>query len=150
MNNVLKSLASPSRITQFISVGVVGALLETIIVLSLTNYGSTTPLVAKAIGAETSISFMFIINDNYTFSEVGMDSIPETVRRWMKSHLVRAGGLTVAFLILWLLTARTSIQLVIGGANLWPTTANLIGIGVGLSLNYIAESLFTWRVASKA
>jgi putative flippase GtrA len=44
------------------------------------------------------------------------------------------------------LTSWTDVALVVAGVNLWPTLANGVGIGVGMTLNYVAESLFTWRV----
>lgn len=139
-------LVSGTRIGQFVSVGVAGATVETLIVALLTAGLATPPLAAKALGAETSISLMFLLNDRYTFADEG-DAGPAAVgRRWGRSHLVRLGGLTVAFVALWLLTARTDVQLIVAGADFWPTVANVIGIGVGMVLNYVAESLFTWRV----
>lgn len=142
----LALLASRTRIGQFVSVGAAGAAAETLIVAALTAGLAAPPLAAKAVGAETSISLMFLLNDRYTFSEEGAAGLPAVGRRWGRSHVVRLGGLAVAFTVLWLLTARTDVTLVVAGADFWPTVANVIGIGVGMTLNYVAESLFTWRV----
>ena len=142
----LATLASGARIGQFVSVGVAGATVETVIVAALTAGLAAQPLLAKAVGAEASITLMFLLNDRYTFSEEGEAGVAAVGRRWGRSHLVRIGGLTVAFVTLWLLTARTDIRLVVAGADFWPTVANVVGIGAGLALNYVAESLFTWRV----
>ncbi|QLG28572.1 GtrA family protein [Halorarum halophilum] len=144
--SAVTELASGTRIGQFVSVGVAGATVETVIVALLTAGFAAPPLAAKALGAETSISLMFLLNDRYTFADEGDAGLAALGRRWGRSHLVRLGGLTVAFVVLWLLTARTDVQLVIAGADFWPTVANVIGIGVGMVLNYVAESLFTWRV----
>jgi putative flippase GtrA len=142
----LDRLVSGVRITQFVSVGAAGATLETVIVALLTTQAAAPPLAAKAVGAEASISLMFLLNDRYTFGEEGATGLAATARRWARSHLVRLGGLAVAFTTLWLLTSRLDVTLAVAGVDLWPTVANAIGIGVGLSLNYVAESVFTWRV----
>ncbi|WP_277554305.1 GtrA family protein [Halobaculum limi] len=142
----LTALVSGVRIGQFVSVGVAGATLETVIVALLTTTVAASPLAAKAVGAEASISLMFLLNDRYTFGKEGAAGAFALARRWGRSHLVRIGGLSVAFATLWLLTAQTDLTLVVAGRDLWPTVANLVGIGVGLTLNYVAESVFTWRV----
>lgn len=145
----LRPLARADRIGQFISVGVAGASLETAIVFVLTGLWTVAPLPAKAVGAEASISLMFLLNDRWTFAEEGKTGVLAVVRRYLKSHVVRLGGLTVAFTTLYVLTSWTDVQLVLAGADFWPTIANVVGIGVGMTLNYVAESVVTWRVLSK-
>ena len=146
----LRALVAAERIGQFVSVGVAGAGLETIIVALLTSgivAGLTAPpLAGKAVGAEASITLMFLLNDRWTFADEGDSGVGSLLRRYAKSHAVRLGGLSVAFGVLYLLTSWTDVRLVIEGADLWPTVANIIGIGVGMTLNYVAESLITWRV----
>lgn len=141
-----RALASGARIGQFVSVGVSGATLETIIVFLLTGVITIPPLAAKAVGAEASISLMFLLNDRWTFAGEGGAGLTAMGRRYLKSHTVRLGGLAVAFATLYVLTAWTDIELVLSGADFWPTIANVIGIGVGMTINYVAESLITWRV----
>lgn len=143
-------LLSVSRITQFVSIGAVGATVETIVVAILTTTGITGPVPAKVVGAELSISLMFLLNDRVTFANEGQSRGQAVLHRWGRSHLVRIVGLTTAFVVLWLLTARTDITVIIRGADFWPTIANLIGIAVGMVLNYVAESVFTWRVLSES
>jgi putative flippase GtrA len=140
----LSALASRVRIGQFVSVGVAGATLETVLVAALTAGYGAAPLAAKAVGAEASISLMFLLNDRVTFAEEGGEG--GIVRRFARSHAVRLGGLAVGFAVLTLLTEFTDVRLVVAGADLWPTVANGVGIGLGMVLNYLAESLFTWRV----
>ena len=146
VKNIAKSLLSPRRVIQFTSVGVVGAICETVIIAILTAFGTVSPLTAKVVGVEASISIMFLINDRYTFSDAGQSQLTNRIYRWMRSHVVRSGGIAIAFFILWILTAQTNIRIIILGANFWPTIANIIGITCALSINYIAESLFTWKV----
>jgi putative flippase GtrA len=143
-------LLSRVRFGQFVSVGVAGASLETLVVALLTAGIvadlTVAPLAAKAVGAEASISLMFLINDRWTFATEGERGLRSLLQRYAKSHAVRLLGLTVAFGTLFLLTARTDVRLVLAGANLWPTVANAVGIGAGMVVNYVFESLFTWRV----
>lgn len=142
----LRSIASGARIGQFLSVGISGATLETIIVFLLTGIITLPPLAAKAVGAEASISLMFLLNDRWTFAGEGEAGLAAKGRRYLKSHTVRLGGLAVAFGTLYVLTSWTEIEFVLSRADFWPTIANLIGIGTGMTINYVAESLITWRV----
>ncbi|WP_255150483.1 GtrA family protein [Halorarius halobius] len=145
----LRALARVDRIGQFVSVGVAGASLETAIVFLLTGLWTLQPLPAKAVGAEASITLMFLLNDQWTFADEGEAGLVSLGRRYLKSHVVRLGGLAVAFATLYVLTSWTDVRLVVAGANLWPTVANVVGIGVGMTLNYVAESLLTWRVHAR-
>jgi len=145
----LEELYSGIRFGQFVSVGAVGATAETIVVAILTAGYGVVPQLAKAVGAEVSITLMFLINDRWTFADAGAAGLLPRFRRYLKSHLVRAGGLLVGFAVLTVLTAWTDVRLVVAGADLWPTVANAIGIGCGMLLNYLTEGLFTWRVGAE-
>jgi putative flippase GtrA len=144
----LGALLHRARIGQFVSVGAVGAAIETAVVAALTAGVGVGPLAAKAVGAELSISTMFLVNDRWTFAAAREPGVVRTGRRWLKSHMVRAVGLGVAFLTLFVLTSGLTVSVPVAGVDLWPTIANGIGIGAGLGINYVAESLFTWRVAA--
>jgi len=144
----LGALLHRARIGRFVSVGGVGAAIETVVVAALTAGVGIGPLAAKAVGAELSISTMFVVNDRWTFAAAREPGVIRTGRRWLKSHLVRAVGLGVAFLTLFVLTSTVDVSVPVAGVDLWPTLANGIGIGAGLGINYVAESLFTWRVAA--
>jgi putative flippase GtrA len=146
MRQTVSALWSPRNITQFVSVGVVGAIVETIIVAILTTKLGTAPLTAKAVGAECSITVMFLLNDHITFAGKGLIGMENVARRWVRSHVVRIGGLAIAFAVLWILTTQTDIQLIVFGADMWPTVANMIGICTGMVLNYIGECIFTWDI----
>ena len=142
----LRALASAGRLGQFVSVGVAGASLETVLVAVLTAGLAVDPLPAKFVGAEASITLMFLLNDRWTFAGEGEAGLVARIRRYVKSHTVRIGGLAVAFATLYVLTSWTDVRLVVSGADFWPTVANVIAIGTGMTLNYVAESLVTWRV----
>lgn len=142
----IDDLLRRTRIGKFVSVGVVGATIETIVVAVLTTMLGTGALAAKVVGAELSISTMFVINDHWTFDTEGNIGVVAFTRRWIKSHLVRTVGLSVAFLTLYALTSVIQFSLPALGVDLWPTIANLLGIGLGMMFNYITESIFTWRI----
>ena len=143
-----KALLSGVRFGKFVSVGVAGATLETAIVALLTAGFGVYALAAKAVGAEASITLMFLINDRWTFAEEGGDGRRSILGRYVRSHVVRIGGLLVAFGTLAILVELTDVRLLIAGRDFWPTVANLVGIGAGMTVNYVFESLFTWRVGS--
>jgi putative flippase GtrA len=141
-----EKILTQTRISQFVSVGVVGATVETIIVAIFTSFQFLAPLSAKTIGAGVSISIMFFINDRWTFDNHGDTGTIALITRWIKSHMVRVVGLTVSFFVLYLLINIIEYSFQIFGAELWPTVANGIGIGAGMVINYIMESLFTWNI----
>lgn len=143
----LSALAHKVRIGQFVSVGAIGATIETVIIAIMTTSVGLAPLAAKAIGAEFSISTMFFINDQWTFASQGASGPVAFIRRWVRSHFVRTTGLFVGFFVLHTLTNKVQLSVLIGGADLWPTVANLIGISLGMVINYVAECLITWQVS---
>jgi len=148
--STVEALLSGVRIGQFVSVGVVGAIAETIVVFVLTALLGIWAIPAKVLGAEISILIMFLLNDRWTFASEGPSTLRSAGRRYFRSHLVRLGGIAVAFLVLWLLVDFTDVTVVVLGQDLWPTIANGVGIAAGLVLNYLFESLFTWRVQDGA
>ena len=142
----LGELLSTVRFGKFASVGAAGATLETAIVTVLTVVFGVYGLFAKAVGAEASITLMFLLNEHWTFAEEGREDRRSLLGRYVRSHVVRAGGLALAFLVLAGLLELTDVSLLVGGSDFWPAVANLLSIGVAMSVNYVAESLFTWRV----
>lgn len=144
------TLAQRARIGRFLSVGAVGTVIETALVAILTTAVGTGPLLAKAVGAECSISTIFLMNDRWTFAGEGEVGFMATVQRWGKSHIVRTAGLLLSFPTLYLLTSNTQFSLLVAGLNIWPTVANTIAISISVVVNYIAECLFTWEVTETA
>jgi putative flippase GtrA len=59
--------------------------------------------------------------------------------------LVRSGGLAVQFLIVRGLR-QLDVTVVVLGFDLWQLIPIPIAIGASVLLNYVAESLLTWRV----
>ena len=140
------SLLSGVRFGKFVSVGVVGAISDNI-VLTLLKLGFGVPeLWAKAAGIETAIVVMFLVNEHWTFADEGVDGRLAFGKRLLKSHLVRSGGVTVQLVIYWFLTQRLDVTLVVLETDWWFLVASPIAIGVAMFVNYVFESLFTWQV----
>jgi putative flippase GtrA len=140
------SLLSGVRFGKFVSVGVVGAISDNI-VLTLLKLGVGVPeLWAKAAGIETAIVVMFLVNEHWTFADEGDDGRLAFGKRLAKSHLVRSGGVTVQLVIYWYLTQRLDVTLVVLETDWWFLVASPIAIGVAMFVNYVFESLFTWQV----
>jgi len=141
-----ESLVSGVRFGQFVSVGVIGAVCDTTVLLVLTELFAVAPVVATVVGIETAILVMFAINDNWTFAGEDGDTRDSLSRRLLRSHAVRAVGSTTQFVIFVVVYRLLFVSVSLAGIDLWVLVAKGLGIGVGMAVNYVFESLFTWRV----
>ena len=141
-----ESLVSGVRFGQFVSVGVVGAVCDTTVLLVLTELLGVAPIVATVVGIETAILVMFAINDNWTFAGEEGDERNSFGRRLLRSHAVRAVGSTTQFVIFVIVYRLLFVAVSVAGIDLWVLIAKGLGIGVGMAVNYVFESLFTWQV----
>lgn len=148
MRRALDELLSGVRFGQFVSVGAAGAVVDTTTTVLLTARVGLHPGASKLIGAELAIVLMFLINDRWTFAAAGDVGVGPKIRRFLKSNLVRAGGVGVATVV-YVLLAGIDVPLPVGSQELWLVIANGAGIATGMLVNYTAESLFTWRLASQ-
>lgn len=140
------ALLSGVRFGQFVSVGVVGAISDNT-VLTVLHLGLGVPeLWAKAVGVETAILVMFLVNEHWTFAGQGASGRVPFLRRLGKSHLVRSGGVTVQLVVYWILIEQIDLTIDVLGEDLWFLAASPIAIGVAMSVNYVFETLFTWQV----
>ena len=157
-------LLSGIRFGKFVSVGAIGAVCDTAVLVALTAGLGVLPELATLVGIETAILVMFAINERWTFADEGSRGRTPLLGRLKRSHLVRAGGSLAQFLVFVVVyrllfvpvtlgdvaVVRAALGLVGGGGvaglDLWLLVAKGTGIGVGMVVNYAAESLFTWRV----
>lgn len=133
----LFSLLHAPRFGQFLSVGVLGAAAESGVLLLLVEVAGLEPVLGAAASKEVAIAVMFALNERFTFLGVGGRSPLQILRRFVRSNLVRSVGVGVALAVLYVLYNFFGV---------WYFLANVVGIGVGFSVNYTAESLFTWKV----
>jgi len=160
----LSSLASGTRFGKFASVGVVGVVCDTAVLVVLSDVVGVSANLAWLAGVETAILVMFLVNENWTFADhaSGQESLFARLKR---SHLVRVGGVTTQFAIWWTVYHPLGVDLTLGdvsvlaaaagvvglesllsGLDLWLLVAKGSGVAVGMVVNYVFESLFTWQV----
>ena len=147
MTNRLSALVSGARFGKFASVGAVGAVFDLTVSSLLILLFGVVGEGAKLVGAEVAIVVMFVINDRWTFADAGSDLLVAKVRRFVKSNLVRSGGLVVQVLVVRLLR-EVQLTIPVAGIDLWQLIPLPIAIGASMLLNYVAESLITWRIGS--
>jgi putative flippase GtrA len=144
----LDALRSTTRFGQFVSVGVVGAVVDNATLAALRLGAGVPELLAKAAGVEAAVLVMFLVNERWTFAGEGRTGPRAFLRRLLTSHGVRAGGVTVQLVVYWALTQRLDVTLVVAGTDLWFLAASPVAIATAMLVNYVAESLFTWRVGA--
>jgi len=141
----LGALLSGARFGQFLSVGAIGAVFDLTVSTILSVGFEVPPEYAKLVGAEVAIVVMFVVNERWTFADHGLDGWPNTLRRFVKSNLVRSGGLAVQFLVVQFL-AGLSVTVVVAGFDFWQVIPFPVAIACSLLVNYVFESLVTWQV----
>lgn len=139
------ALFDRTRFGRFISVGIIGASVDVSISSILILATVIPPELAKLVGAEVAIILMFLVNDRWTFAEFHSRNRWHTVRRLIKSNLVRSGGLAVQVAVVFVLT-RLAISVMVASTEIWPVVTMPIAIACGFLANYLGETLITWRV----
>ncbi|MFC6721354.1 GtrA family protein [Halobacteriaceae archaeon SHR40] len=142
----LQALQSRVRLGKFVSVGAVGAVFDTTVLLVLSQFLGVLEEIAVLAGIETSILVMFALNEYWTYPDSGEQGRIATLRRLVRSHLVRSGGITVQFAVFVLIYRVLFAPVTLFGLDLWLLVAKGAGILFGMSVNYVFETLFTWRV----
>lgn len=162
----IEALASGVRFGQFVSVGVLGAVVDTLVLVTLAEGAGVLPEIATLVGIETAILVMFVVNERWTFAAEGAPGRRSLLGRLKRSHLVRSAGVLTQFTVfvlvyrvlfvpvslgdIGLVTAVTAVAGLepggLVGLDLWLLIAKGTGIGLGMLVNYVFESLFTWRV----
>lgn len=136
-----------SRIGQFVSVGAVGFVFDVTTSTLLAELG-VFPEIAAFVGIEVAVVVMFLLNDRFTFASEGIGGLGPSLRRLGRSNLVRLGGIVVQLLVFTAVYRGIDLPLSLASVDLWFVVSKAAGIGVGMVVNYVAESVFTWRVLS--
>ncbi|ERG99522.1 MAG: putative membrane protein, partial [Haloquadratum sp. J07HQX50] len=144
----LTQLASGVRFGKFASVGALGALFDMSVSTTLIFLFDMLSEFAKLIGAEVAIIVMFIVNERWTFANWGQQGWMASTKRFIRSNLVRSVGVGVQFLLVrFLRTLPVSVP--VAGLDLWIIIPLPIAIASSMMLNYVAESVLTWRILSE-
>jgi putative flippase GtrA len=142
----LDALLSGVRFGKFVSVGAVGAVFDLTTTTALIVFFGVLGEYAKLVGAEVAIAVMFVINENWTFAEEGAAGTLPTLGRFLKSNLVRSGGLAIQFLVVRSLR-QLDVSVVAFGFDFWQVIPIPIAIAASMFLNYVAECTITWRIS---
>ncbi|GAA0268232.1 GtrA family protein [Halobacterium noricense] len=134
------------RFGQFVSVGAVGAVFDVTTLVVLTELFGVPAAVANVVSIETAILVMFAVNERWTFAEHGATDLRSIGRRLVRSHVVRAGGSTLQYVLFVAVFYNVAVDLSVAGVDLWLVVVKGGAIGVAMLVNYVFESLFTWRV----
>lgn len=141
-----EALISGVRFGQFVSVGAIGAVFDVTTLLVLTELAGLSAAVANVASIETAILVMFTVNEHWTFADEGGDDGRSLARRLARSHVVRAGGSTLQYLLFVGVFYTVSVELAVAGVDLWLVAVKGGAIAVAMLVNYVFESLFTWQV----
>lgn len=139
------TLYAPFRFGRFAGVGAVGAVCDNAVLLALATAG-VTPELAKFVGIETAIVVMFVLNERWTFADAGRPGLGPALRRLATSNAVRVGGIAVQLAVFSAVYRLLYVELSVSGIDLWLLVASGAGICCGMVVNYVTESLLTWRV----
>lgn len=154
----LRAIVSAARFGKFVSVGVLGAVCDNTVLLLASELGVSAaiaallgvpgagPEVAKAMGVETAVVVMFAVNDRWTFAGQGAAGVLPWLRRLATSNVVRLGGIAVQLLVFSLVYRLLFVDISPLGVDLWLLVASGCGIAAGMFVNFVTESLLTWRV----
>jgi len=145
IREVVEALYAPLRFGRFVGVGAVGAVCDNAVLLAAATAG-ITPEIAKFLGIETAIVVMFALNERWTFAEAATSGAVARARRLLTSNVVRTGGIAVQLVVFSTVYRRLYVDLPVAGVDAWLLVASAAGIGCGMFVNYVTESVLTWRV----
>lgn len=128
----LPSLAWLSRALKFAVVGVGGVAVNTIGLHVLYGVWHLPLLVASPVAVEIAVAHNYLLNDRWTFGGSG-----PSFARFARFNASALLTLLVNVAAVWVLV-RSGIDYL---------AANLVGIGLGASLNFGASSAWVWRGA---
>jgi dolichol-phosphate mannosyltransferase len=134
MINYIKQILrlSDYRVLKFMTVGVIGIIVNNGILWLLISTFGIQPLLADLVSIEASILSNFIMNNFWTFKDRQSGSL---LHRLVKYHLSVAAGALANF----------SIFMILNSLGLHYIVANTIGILFGFILNYIFSEMIVWK-----
>lgn len=133
-NNLLR--LCNSRFLKFCIVGGSGVIVNMGLLWLLTEIAGLYYLISSAISIETSIVTNFILNDYWTWKDVGGDGFKERLYRAVKFNIICAAGLVINISILWAMTEILGI---------YYLASNLFGIAGAMLWNFYVNDKVTWK-----
>jgi putative flippase GtrA len=121
------------RLLKFGAVGATGVIINTTILYVLSRWVGLPLVLSSAIAVELAIVSNFIWNNRWTFACRSLSLI-----RFAKFNLASLVGLAINVTAVWGLTR----------AGFYFLLANLVGIAVGVAVNYACSVVWVWRRAT--
>jgi putative flippase GtrA len=117
---------------RFLVVGGSGVVVNSAALFVLYGLAGLPLVVASALAVELAITHNFLWNDRWTFKRTS-----RSISRFLKFNLVSLMGLAITTATAWLLVQQ-------GGVNY--LLANLAGIALATTCNFLANVQWTWRL----
>jgi putative flippase GtrA len=138
---VLEALAFPPRwqsehayrIPRFVAVGLVGVLVDNVVLVALHGAAHVNVVAAAALATEVAILGNFVLNDRWTFAR--RRGPHGALVRGLRYNLVALVGLGITVLAVSALTALPHVHYVV---------ANFAGIAAGSAWNYLGGTSLAW------
>jgi dolichol-phosphate mannosyltransferase len=130
----LRSRSARRRMTKFGLVGATGVGVNLAVFTLLTHVFQLHYLLAGPIGIETALISNYLLNNNWTFSDRSSG-----FASWAglgRYHVVSIGATLINMAVLHVLAGSFGVP---------PLLANLVGIGVATSWNFLLSVNWTWR-----
>lgn len=128
-------LKSGRRFTTYVTIGLLGILLNLSLFWYLTTIQAWNLYLSAILAIEASIIFNFIGNDAYTFRD--SKGHPNLLKRMFRFNWIAGYGLLINLSVLYLLVRWTPAHFLM---------AHLIGIFVASAWSYFMVKGYTWRV----
>jgi putative flippase GtrA len=120
--------AKVGRVAKFVVVGFIGILISTSALYLLSRPLALPLVLSSGVAVELAVISNFLLNSSWTFTSY--PSLP----RFAKFNVASLAGLAVNVSGVWLLSRL----------GLYLLAADLIGVAVGLAVNYLFSVLWVW------
>ncbi len=132
---LFRMLATRTPLKLFLIVGLIGALVNEVLLISLVGVASFHYLVAGLVAVEGGVVSSFVLNEKWTFR--GRPRQGSWSTRLSRYHAAVFGGLLLNVLVLFILTEY---------ANILYLLSNIFGMGTAFSWNYFLSNFLVRRL----
>jgi dolichol-phosphate mannosyltransferase len=123
-------------LTRFLLVGGSGVVVNSVALFVLYGLAGLPLAVASALSVELAIANNFVWNDRWTFARARRSEC-RAQTRFLKFNLVSLAGLAITTSTAWLLVQQSGVNYLL---------ANLAGIALATTCNFLASVQWTWRL----
>jgi dolichol-phosphate mannosyltransferase len=106
------------------------------------------PVVSSAIAIELSILWNFYFNNALTFRDKNAGASVGFFQRMIRYNLVGLAGLCIQLAVFVVLTRLAMSAFALDHPGIWKYPSQLVGIGLGMSWNFVTNFYWTWSQRS--